>query len=220
MPPSTPLFFSLSIDLLYRKAYIIVKKEKMPLEQKPKYTKTVRVSELVRDIKSGEAPESFNSLIDKIMSEGAKRRLTEFKHEGRTVKFDWTDNPKDPLLTFEAEVHPLVFVIQEIAGTRHGAPKINIIGATKYGKFKFLLPELSQIIFSPGPLIFRLREKLKYYREVDYLLLTGDPAIIGVACSIVSDITNGKYKLLKWDKQERKYYPIEINLHEKGNKDE
>ena len=37
--------------------------------------------------------------------------------------------------------------------------------------------------------------------------------IIGVACSIVSDITNGKYNLLKWDKQERKYYPVEINLH-------
>jgi len=47
-------------------------------------------------------------------------------------------------------------------------------------------------------------------------LLTGDPAIIGVACSIVSDITNGRYKLLKWDKQERKYYPIEINLYERG----
>jgi len=29
-------------------------------------------------------------------------------------------------------------------------------------------------------------------------------------------MTNGKYKLLKWDRQERKYYPIEINLHEKG----
>jgi len=44
----------------------------------------------------------------------------------------------------------------------------------------------------------------------------GDPAIIGVACSIVSDMTNGKYNLLKWDKQERKYYPIKINLYEKG----
>ena len=50
--------------------------------------------------------------------------------------------------------------------------------------------------------------------------LTGDPAIIGVACSIVSDMTNGKYNLLKWDKQERKYYPIEINLYEKGEIDE
>jgi len=110
----------------------------------------------------------------------------------------------------------IVYVIQEIAGTRDGKPKINILGAAEYGSFKFLLPELSQIIFSPGPLIFKLRKALKDFNEKDYLLLTGDPAIIGVACSIVSDISNGKFKLLKWDKQERKYYPIEINLYEKG----
>ena len=116
-----------------------------------------------------------------------------------------------------------VFVIQEISGTKAGNPKINIMGASSYsssGKFNFLLPEFSQIIFSPGPLVYKLRQGLKDYTANDYLLLTGDPAIIGVACSIVSDITNGKYKLLKWDKQERKYYPIEINLYEKGEIDE
>ena len=113
-----------------------------------------------------------------------------------------------------------VYVIQEIAGTRDGRPKINIMGAAEFGTFKFLLPELSQIIFSPGPLIFKLRKGLQNYRPKDFLLLTGDPAIIGVACSIVSDMTNGKYQLLKWDKQERKYYPIQINLHEKGTIDE
>ena len=114
----------------------------------------------------------------------------------------------------------IVYVIQEIPGTRDGKPKINIMGASKYGEFKFLLPEFSQIIFSPGPLIFKLRKALKDFTTEDYLLLTGDPAIIGVACSIVSDMTNGKYNLLKWDKQERQYYPIEINLYEKGKIDE
>ena len=118
------------------------------------------------------------------------------------------------------DVSPKVYVIQEIPGTAEGRPKINIMGAAEYGKFKFLLPELSQIIFSPGPLIFRLRKELANYKKTDYLLLTGDPAIIGVACSIVSDITNGKYNLLKWDKQERKYYSIEIDLYEKGKIDE
>jgi len=115
-----------------------------------------------------------------------------------------------------------VYVIQEIAGTKAGNPKINIMGASVYsssGKFDFLLPEFSQIIFSPGPLVYKLRQGLKNFTSSDYLLLTGDPAIIGVACSIVSDITNGKYNLLKWDKQERKYYPIEINLYEKGEID-
>ena len=118
------------------------------------------------------------------------------------------------------EGKPTVYVIQEIAGTRDGRPKINIMGAAEFGNFKFLLPELSQIIFSPGPLIFKLRKGLENYKPRDFLLLTGDPAIIGVACSIVSDITNGKYQLLKWDKQDKIYYPIKINLHEKGEIDE
>ena len=115
---------------------------------------------------------------------------------------------------------PIGYVIQEIAGTKDGKPKINILGAAEYGTFKFLLPELSQMIFSPGPLIFKLRKGLKDYNTEDFLLLTGDPAIIGVACSIVADMTNGKFNLLKWDKQERKYYPIHINLFEKGDLDE
>ena len=114
---------------------------------------------------------------------------------------------------------PVVYVIQEIPGTQAGNPKINIMGASQFGQFKFLLPEFSQMIFSPGPLIYKLRQGLKNYTVNDYLLLTGDPAIIGVACSIVSDITHGKYNVLKWDKQERKYYPIAINLYEKGEID-
>ena len=119
-----------------------------------------------------------------------------------------------------SDTSPIVYVIQEIPGTKAGSPRINIMSASKYGKFKFLLPEFSQIIFSPGPLIFKLRSLLKDYTIKDYLLLTGDPAIIGVACSIVSDMTGGKYQLLKWDKQDKVYYPININLHEKGEIDE
>ena len=53
---------------------------------------------------------------------------------------------------------PTVYVIQEIPGSQAGNPKINIMGASNYGQFKFLLPEFSQIIFSPGPLIFKLRK--------------------------------------------------------------
>ena len=109
----------------------------------------------------------------------------------------------------------IVYVIQDVPGSKIGAPKINIIGATQFGQLKVLLPENSQIILSPNYVITTLRNKLKEYTSKDYLLLTGDPAIIGVACSIVSDTTNGKYNLLKWDKQERRYYPVEIDLYKK-----
>jgi hypothetical protein len=109
----------------------------------------------------------------------------------------------------------IVYVIQDVPGSKIGAPKINIIGATQFGQLKVLLPENSQIILSPNYVITTFRSKLKEYTSKDYLLLTGDPAIIGVACSIVSDTTNGKFNLLKWDKQERRYYPVEIDLYKK-----
>tara|TARA_Y100001951_G_C11156829_1_gene192451 strand:- start:199 stop:570 length:372 start_codon:yes stop_codon:yes gene_type:complete len=114
--------------------------------------------------------------------------------------------------TKTTDTKPIVYVIQDIPGSKMGAPKINIIGATQFGRLKVLLPENSQIILSPNYVVTTLRTALKDYTIKDYLLLTGDPAIIGVACSLVSELTNGKYNLLKWDKQERKYYPVEINL--------
>ena len=110
-----------------------------------------------------------------------------------------------------------VYVLQ------HPPANINILGASDFGYLVICLPNYgpdSQIIFSPGPLIYRLRPLLKNFTKDDYLLCTGDPAIIGITCSLVSDITNGKYNLLKWDKQERTYYPIEINLYEKGEIDD
>ena len=108
-----------------------------------------------------------------------------------------------------------VYLIQEIPGTTKGQPKYNILGAQKYGEIVTLLPEYSQMILSPGPLIQKLRTLLKDITSDDYLLLGGDPAIIGVTCSVVSDLTNCQYKLLKWDRQEKTYYPIEINIFQK-----
>ncbi len=115
---------------------------------------------------------------------------------------------------------PIVYVIQELPGTSIGRPKFNIMGALKYGKLKVLLKENAQIVLSPGPVVHELRRLLKDYNSKDYLLLSGDPAIIGLACTIASDINNGRFNLLKWDRQEKVYYPLEINLYEKGEIDE
>ena len=113
---------------------------------------------------------------------------------------------------------PKVYVLQEIAGTREGLQKFNIMGAAEYGKLEFLLDERSQMIFSPGPLIMKLKNLLKDFRPTDYLLLTGDPAIIGVVCCLISETTNGRFNLLKWDRQEKRYYPIEIDVYGTGAK--
>ena len=96
-----------------------------------------------------------------------------------------------------------------------GKPKFDITPALKYGEIKVMHNRLAQMQFSPGPLIFEIRQSLKEFTNDDYLLLYGDPALIGVVCSVVSDITNGKYKILKWDRRQSTYYPIEINIFQK-----
>ena len=40
----------------------------------------------------------------------------------------------------------VVYVIQEIAGTREGRPKINIMGASQYGTFKFFIFSSASLI--------------------------------------------------------------------------
>ena len=106
-----------------------------------------------------------------------------------------------------------VYLVQEIPTDREtGQPKIDITPALKYGEIKILFPRLKQMQFTPGPMVMEIKNSLKDFTTDDYLLLSGDPAIIGVTCSVVSDMTNGKYKLLKWDRQEKTYYPLEINI--------
>ena len=111
------------------------------------------------------------------------------------------------------ELRMAVFVVQEVVGK-------NVLSAEKYGKLELLLPEGSQLVLSTGPTVKRLHRKLKDFSDDDYLLLIGDPSIIGIACAMVASYNRGRFKCLKWDKREYKYYPIEVNLYERGEIDE
>ena len=98
---------------------------------------------------------------------------------------------------------PIVYLLQEVPGTKIGRPKYNIVGAQKYGQIKVLLREDTQIVRSPGPITYQLRRLLKDFSDKDYLLLSGDPKVIGLAIAVACDINNGKYKTLTWDRQEK-----------------
>ena len=102
-----------------------------------------------------------------------------------------------------------VYVVQEVSGR-------NIASARQYGAFEVLLPSNTNIMLSAAPSVRRMKKILQDYKEEDYLLLIGDPAAIGVACSIAALKNRGRYKILKWDRQEGLYYPVEIDLHQKG----
>ena len=108
---------------------------------------------------------------------------------------------------------PTVFLIQE-------NPYINVLSAQEYGDIVLLFESGQQIMFSPQPAIKKLRRKLKDFDDNDYLLMMGDPAAMGIACCIASDMNRGRFKILKWDKIQKKYYSVSININEKGEIDE
>ena len=97
---------------------------------------------------------------------------------------------------------------------------INILSASDYGYLVICLPENSQMIFSSAPFVHKMRKNLQDFKSDDYILCTGDPAVIGLSTAIASDVTQGKFNLLKWDRQERRYYPLSFDLYTKGESNE
>ena len=108
---------------------------------------------------------------------------------------------------------PTVFLIQE-------NPYISVLSAEEYGEIVLLFESGSQIMFSPQPAIRKLKRKLRNFDDGDHLLMMGDPAAMGVACCVASDINRGKFKILKWDKMQKRYYSVSVNINEKGELDE
>lgn len=98
-----------------------------------------------------------------------------------------------------------VYVVQE-------SPKFNILPAAEYGELKTLLPP-GQITLATAPTIRVLREKLRSFSDSDFLLAIGDPIAIGLSVAVAASFNSGKIKMLKWDRQEHRYYAIEADLN-------
>ena len=103
-----------------------------------------------------------------------------------------------------------VYVIQQ------PAPNINILSASDYGYLVICLPNRDQAILSTAPYVQKMRKNLQDIRKQDYLLAVGDPTIIALSAIIASEQTNGQFNMLKWDKREYRYYPLEFDIFQKG----
>ena len=88
----------------------------------------------------------------------------------------------------------------------------NVRSAEKFGELTVMLPDNKQMILASGPLTFKLQQELKDFSDDDYLLLIGDPAIIAVCGAIAAKNNGGRFKGLKWDRNEKRYYDLEIDL--------
>ena len=122
----------------------------------------------------------------------------------------------EAFLKFHKEIpmERFVYVIQQ------PAPNINILSASDFGYLVICLPNRDQAIYSTAPYVQKMTKNLQNIRKEDYLLAVGDPVIIMLSGIIANDNTNGQFNVLKWDKREYRYYPLDFDIYQKGEKND
>lgn len=67
-------------------------------------------------------------------------------------------------------------------------------------------------MLAPVQTVRQLRQKLANFTDEDFIIPTGDPVLISTVSSVATHINHGRAKFLKWDKLQRKYYQIQIDV--------
>jgi hypothetical protein len=109
-----------------------------------------------------------------------------------------------------------VFVVQKQMRFDEGSgdlvPRFRTLEkAEKFGQIQYLLSP-SAHPFNPENIIGDLHDKLKTYSDEDYLLLIGNPALIGMATAVAGHYNGGKLKLLQWSGRQGDYAEISVRM--------
>lgn len=115
---------------------------------------------------------------------------------------------------------PTIFVTQQVMiRNAHGElqEKFDLSGAElEYGAdIRVLIPH-GQSLVSSVPVVRQLNEQLRDFSEDDFLLPLGDPSIMAAAAAIAARNTNGKLKVLKWDRRQGRYLCVTLDLSGKS----
>lgn len=108
-----------------------------------------------------------------------------------------------------------VYCVTEPIKVENGIPTplFDLTPAAQFGEIEILLKQ-NQSFVDPAPLVGPLFQKLLHFGNDDYILPTGDPTMIALVASLCSCINGGRFKVLKWDKKTRAYYPVQIDISE------
>jgi hypothetical protein len=99
-----------------------------------------------------------------------------------------------------------VYITQELRGR-------DVTDATEFGDLEILIPAHNQASYSTQPIIRTMTSNLYKFSDDDYLLLSGDPVSIALAAAIAAKYNRNRFKMLKWDRLENKYFPLQADLN-------
>lgn len=89
----------------------------------------------------------------------------------------------------------------------------DVTPAREYGELHYLLSPTAAP-WSTETIIADLYRELDDFGDEDFLLMIGNPALIGLATAVAADINGGKIKFLQWHGKDRKYYPVDAKIYE------
>lgn len=89
-------------------------------------------------------------------------------------------------------------------------PSIN--KAESWGVLKFILSP-SAHPFNPEIVLGDMHEALSGFSDDDYLLLIGNPILIGMATTLAAYYNNGKVNFLQWSGKHQRYTMISAQIH-------
>ncbi|MDG2339393.1 MAG: hypothetical protein P8N94_15635 [Gammaproteobacteria bacterium] len=88
------------------------------------------------------------------------------------------------------------------------------MGARKWGKIETIFGPYENVAFATDWARERIVDRMEKvnFSSGDFLLLAGDPVVIGIAFAAAAARNRGIVNCLKWDKQERSYYEVAVNM--------
>jgi len=89
---------------------------------------------------------------------------------------------------------------------------ISINKAEKWGEIQYLLSP-SAHPFNPELVLGDLHEKLSGFSDDDFLLLIGNPGLIGMATALASHYNDGRVKFLQWSGRHNEYTEIIVKIY-------
>ena len=100
---------------------------------------------------------------------------------------------------------PVVFVVED-------SPH-NLSHAMEFGEIR----NIEQNDFPPyrdgSQVVGRIRRTLSVFNaNVDYILLVGDPILVGLTFAVLREAAWATIRVLKWDRQSSRYVPITVPL--------
>lgn len=87
--------------------------------------------------------------------------------------------------------------------------------ATQYGKLRVVFDGNPSLV---NEYVLLMKARLAEFEpKTDFLLLSGDPIVIGIITALVWENTCGELSFLKWDKIQKSYWPVKITSARKEN---